>query len=847
MMRSLFWKEKPLEGHVFGALFKHFRQILALNNQVLEMVADLERALGGEYIYDSAFLKSSVTGIIEKGRQVIYHLNSMTHDNYAELYDQFTAISDHLTDILAGGAGPYGGQLVLSTEMLHRDLVHLAGGKGASLGEIRNNLKLPSPPLFVLSVTGYRVLMEENDLFLRINQILGAITDPSERSARIDEIWQGIQLPSDLLAEIRRNLRAIKKMAPDIDHFAVRSSAVGEDGERSFAGQFQSILAVKGSDVPSACLAVIQSRFSERVLRYIDEKTRAEDTPMAVVVQPMITSLASGVLYTRDPNDPAADIMVISAIPGAGDGLVRGRVNADRFVVGRRHPFTLISSKLGVHQENSGSFQYNRTSSANDHLRRGSGVIDLTVIHELAEYALLLEKRFEWPQDIEWCLDGNGHVWILQSRPLALQSPADLGLPEQLATALKDLPVIISGRGHIGQLGMACGPVVHVSEDTPADTFPVGAIAVSHYASPRLAGVVEKAAAIITDIGSPTGHLATIAREYRTPALFGVEDATGMLPEGQVITVDVEERTISAGYLEIPPDLPRSKVEIHAGNPEASILRRLLRLIAPLNLTNPNGRNFNIESCQTIHDFLRFSHEKAVAELTNFQATGSMTVHSSAPVLEADIPLNIRLIDLGGGLLSSPAKRCTIKQISSLPLRFLLQGISNKSLWNQTPASFGARDFFSSLSRPISVLTNPPVYSGENIAIIAQNYCNLSLRLGYHFNIIDSYLSDDPDDNYIYFRFVGGFAEKEKRNKRAALIGQILTGLHFKIEQHGDLVQGKAKMLERGHLERILLHIGELVAFTRQLDVRMSDEEAISQFYEDFLKRIQAKDLVSGY
>ncbi len=842
-----FRKNKVIGNTAVASLFKHFRQILDLNNQVLEMVADLERALGGEYIFDTAFLQSSVTGIIEKGRQVIYHLNSMTHDQYLTLYDQFTATSDHLTDILEGGAGPYGGLLVLPGEVLHRDLVHLAGAKGANLGETKNNLNLPTPPLFAISTTGYRSFMEENDLYSRIDEICTATNEPIEQASQIKELMDKACFPADVSAAIKENIKHLQKHMPAIKHYAVRSSAVGEDGERSFAGQFHSRLNVPASRIQSACKEVIQSRFSERLLRYIDRDATAEDTPMSVLVQPMIASRASGILYTRDPNNPSANVMIVSAIAGAGEAIVQGRASSDKFIISRKHPFSPLSSELKAHNSGAQPSHCYEESSFNPRLRQGSGVIGQEILQQLSEYGLLLEKRFEWPQDIEWCVDQDEQLWILQARPLALQIPASQYRPNYLSVSLQKMPVLLQGKGHVGQLGLATGPVVIVHEESETEHFPIGAIAVSHYASPRLAGIVERSAAIITDIGSPTGHLATIAREYRTPALFGAERATALLQAGQQITVDIEDRTIYAGHLDIPLDLPQGTVGIHTGNQEASILRRLLRLIAPLNLTNPASKEFTIKNCQTIHDFLRFCHEKAVTELIDFNSSGSVNVLPSAPVFKADIPLNIRLIDLGGGLTSSTGKHTSIDQIASLPLRSLLQGISNKALWDQTPAQFGARDFLTSLTKPLSMLTNPPSYSGQNIAIIAHNYCNLSLRLGYHFNIIDSYLSDDPDDNYIYFRFIGGFAERKKREQRAALIGQILTGLYFKIEQHGDLIQGKAKMLERDHLENILTHIGELVAFTRQLDVRMTDEETISQFYTDFFKRVRQSNPSKGH
>lgn len=187
---------------------------------------------------------------------------------------------------------------------------------------------------------------------------------------------------------------------------------------------------------------------------------------------------------------------------------------------------------------------------------------------------------------------------------------------------------------------------------------------------------------------------------------------------------------------------------------------------------------------------------------------------------------------------SLPAEGAIPRQLlRSRPFNALLEGLLGEGVWDREAVPFGLRDLLSTMSRPLSALTNAPAYSGDNLAIIAENYCNLSLRLGYHFNVIDSYLSADPDDNYIYFRFVGGFADKAKRHRRAALIASILNSLYFKVEQQGDLVVGKVKMLDQEHMTAILSRLGELVGFTRQLDVRMVDEQTAETFFAQFLER----------
>jgi pyruvate,water dikinase len=411
--------------------------------------------------------------------------------------------------------------------------------------------------------------------------------------------------------------------------------------------------------------------------------------------------------------------------------------------------------------------------------------------------------------------------------------------PEAVAAELKRATVLMRERGHVAQLGIAAGPVVLVTPDSDPADFPVGGIAVAHQASPRLSPIVRKAAAIITDIGSPTGHLATIAREYRTPALFGTGIASEILTPGREITIDVESREIYDGCIEGLVMSESGGGGIHLQSDEVRTLRRLLRWIAPLNLIDPAAPDFTPENCRTLHDLIRFCHEKGMENLIRLHEEGKMLARVPSLPLEMGLPISIRIIDLDGGLEPGGERtEVRLEQVRSRPFAALLAGMRHERAWDREPAPFAFKDLMGSLSRPLSQLVNPPSYEGGNLAIIAADYVNLSLRLGYHFNVIDAFLSEEAEDNYIYFRFVGGFAENLKRQRRLELIGLILASLHFKVEHQGDLLIGKAKILTPAEMTETLGRLGELVGFTRQLDVLMVDEGAVEQFYQRYLEQL---------
>jgi pyruvate,water dikinase len=156
-------------------------------------------------------------------------------------------------------------------------------------------------------------------------------------------------------------------------------------------------------------------------------------------------------------------------------------------------------------------------------------------------------------------------------------------------------------------------------------------------------------------------------------------------------------------------------------------------------------------------------------------------------------------------------------------------------IWSTQPMQFGLDDFVSSVTR-FSVIESSHEYQGQNLAVLSEYYCNINLRLGYHFNVIDAYVSENTDDNYIYFRFVGGVTESKRRQLRAILLKRILESLDFKVTVSGDLVIGRLKRWEADRIAKVLETIGKLIGFSRQLDTQMQSEESVETYVEAFRK-----------
>ncbi|MGB6067663.1 MAG: PEP-utilizing enzyme [Desulfomonilaceae bacterium] len=205
--------------------------------------------------------------------------------------------------------------------------------------------------------------------------------------------------------------------------------------------------------------------------------------------------------------------------------------------------------------------------------------------------------------------------------------------------------------------------------------FPDGGVLVTRYTAPWLARIVPKASAIITDRGSVAVHLATIAREFRVPTLVGVEGATEVLPQGAEITLDAHHRTIYEGRVQELIEYELLQPPVFRDAPECRLLRRVFDRVAPLHLTDSQSFSFTPKGCRSAHDIVRFIHEKAVQELMDLPTSINRFKGLRVWTLVSDIPMPLKIMDLGHGLDSS-AQESTVRpgQIQSLPLKALLTG-----------------------------------------------------------------------------------------------------------------------------------------------------------------------------
>jgi pyruvate,water dikinase len=826
-------KPKP-DLVAFPEIFEHFQALLQDHQRVMELIADLGEKSGGEYIFDRKYLIDSVEAIQTLLLRMVKGLNLITSNRYLDLFQAIDRIFIPLGAELRG-------RLVLSKEMplvipleeAPQDRPELIGGKAAHLTVAIQNLRLPVPPGFVITTRAYRLFLEHNRLEERIHSLLEAWVSGEHDERHVSRqiqysILAGV-VPQEVAAEIRRQ-------AEKAGDWAVRSSAYGEDGELSFAGLHESLLHIPSRRILKAYKQVLASLYSPEALIYRQKMGMlGEEAAMAVLCQEMIPARASGVVHTLDVSGQESDCMVMFATWGLGRTVVEGKGPVDRYVVERDFPHRIRGQEI-VRKEKqlkamAGGGEEEVPVPGDDQDRE---TFSEATLQTLGRWALTLERYFKRPQEIECALDQEGNCWILQSRALQLAQRVAPPSPDICETCAL-YPILVQDAGVVAHAGVGAGVVAQVATDADMDSFPEEAVLVTKYTAPWLARIVPKAAALVAERGSAAGHLATIAREFRVPSLVGVEGATEILTPGLKVTVDTKQRKIYAGRVKelIQYELVQSLAFEDA--PEFRLLRRILARIAPLHLIDPQDPNFAPEGCQSVHDVIRFIHEKAVEELMDLPRFVKRFKGVRIFTLVSDIPLGLKVLDLGGGIApEAMGTKLLPEHIRSLPMRALWAGLSGPGVWSTEPVPVDFQGMMSSLTKTWAETPGATTISGFNLAVISDTYMNLHLRLGYHFNLVDARMEPDPPRNHIYFRFVGGVTDLTRRSRRAQLLEKILSQFHFKVDTKGDLVVAKVLHLPREDMEQRLQVLGRLVGFTRQLDIQLRSDEDVPEFVEAF-------------
>ena len=432
-----------------------------------------------------------------------------------------------------------------------RDAVALVGGKGANLGEL-TQAQIPVPPGFVVTTSAYRAFLIETGLDNRIAQMVDGLDieddDALQRTAAgIREAIEAAEIPPALRAEIEAAYRELGEGL-----VAVRSSATAEDlAEASFAGQQSTYLNIEGApDVVDAVQSCWASLFEARAIFYREHAGWGHtDVDLAVPVQRMVQSQASGVMFTIDPISNDRERVVIEAAFGLGEAVVSGLVSPDHFEVHKSDESILErqifqQDRMLVRNPNGTGGEANIWQELNERDGGRAKLSDAQVL-ELSRIGRQIERHYGSPQDIEWGW-ADDRFYLLQTRPITtLAQPAG-----DLASApTPQAEPLLSGAA--ASPGVAAGRVRVVDDPTQTNLIAEGDVLVAEMTTPDFVPAMKRAAAIITEKGGRTCHAAIISRELGVPCIVGAAGARE-LADGLLITVDAAAGQVYAGeHLEL--------------------------------------------------------------------------------------------------------------------------------------------------------------------------------------------------------------------------------------------------------------------------------------------------------
>jgi len=427
--------------------------------------------------------------------------------------------------------------------------VNIAGGKGASLAEMYRH-KFPVPPGFVITADSYKYFLDKagirNDLKRMLSELDVDDTAALNRaSKKIRDLIDGSKLPDELEEEIleaysvldENDIKGAGLGASDIlrtsherPFVAVRSSATTEDlADASFAGQQDTFLAVKGDkDLIDKVKKCFSSLFTPRAIYYRLKKGFEHDKSfIAVVVQKMIDSEKSGVIFSKNPLKDDGNV-VIEAVYGLGEGIVSGRILPDHYVVNPRNDFDVADKKISdkkIALVRNSSGQVGEVKLTDE--RSKAEVLNSYELKRLSQFALQLEEHYKKPQDIEFAIERD-EFYIVQSRPITTKvktSESEIGGN-----------VLFTGLGASPGVGSGVVKIIRSMDDL--DKIKRGDILVTKMTNPDMVVAMQRAAGIVTDEGGTTSHAAIVSREMGIPAVVGTRVATEKLKDGEVISVD---------------------------------------------------------------------------------------------------------------------------------------------------------------------------------------------------------------------------------------------------------------------------------------------------------------------
>ena len=497
------------------------------------------------------------------------------------------------------------GDLILDLKNVKKEMVDVAGGKGANLGELIG-MGARVPPGFVVTSFAFNYFLAYNGLKDKIAEIIKSSKDEEEASERIKKLILEAKVPKDLEEKIYSAYDELARLVGKEPLVAVRSSATAEDlASASFAGQQDTYLNVDRGHLIENVKKVWASLYNARAIAYRNAKgIDHTQVSIAVVVQKMVNSRSAGVMFTLHPATGDRNYVVIESAWGLGEAVVGGKVTPDEFVIRK--------SDLGIEMKRTShkilKIVYDPKQNRNVEVKLDGtpeadeiSLSDQEAI-ELAKMGIEIEKHYGRPMDIEWAIDADmkfpENVFIVQARPETYWSSKQVTQESRQGEEAAKAKVL--ARGLPASPGLATGKAKVILDVHAAHDFQKGDILVTKMTDPDWVPLMKIAAAIVTDEGGMTSHAAIVSRELGIPAVVGTGNATSVIKDGQKVTVDAYRGIVYEGEVSLGGEKAEAK-ELPQSIGSVGLPRDVLLSLYPITATKIY---MNLGQPDVIHKYL---------------------------------------------------------------------------------------------------------------------------------------------------------------------------------------------------------------------------------------------------
>lgn len=817
LLNSLFkhWSFRIVApGILLREKYDALKSLLRHDGKCHEQMADFQDLLHSDKIEDYAGIRQRFSSFSDEVAAMLDSLEILAPGKFLALKSYHRKFDFYVRFLLAppklDTAPPY----ILSFDDIDRHNTNV-GNKAKHLALLHKHDNILTPRGFVLTTNAFHYFIEFNDLRQSIDDLLSTLDIYSYSSLQktATQLQKCIQTAEVPPAVEKAMLEAYDHLVESDQHsisVAVRSSALAEDDESSFAGQYLSLMDIDRAGLAQAYRQILASKYSAEALFYrISKGFGDEQTAMSVLIQEMVTASCSGVLYTGDAghNSESPDDLHLQVIAGHGGQLVGGTATPVSYIVPREE---ILGSSIAP-----------RSTS--------SELVDISSaeISQIARLGVQIEKFFQHPQDIEWAIDEQRKLFILQARTLSAPHRQSKPTTPKQDDITNEILIEDCSRA---SGGVASGPVHLLGDNNHLDDIPRGAVVVTQDTPPQYVTFLPQAAAVLAEHGSRASHFATIAREFEIPFLTGINQVTSIFSADQTITVDGDNGRVYQGRIATLLE-DQQETSTRRQHRYYRLLSEVFKFITPLELIDPTGENFTPEGCRSMHDIIRFTHEKALQAM--FSAGRPGTGIGSVR-LAADIPLDVFLFDVGGGIgqHAQDQKRVDLDAIDSIPFKALWQGLSHPDVqWRQKPFDW---DAFDKIELSGGVAPAKDSFAFASYAVIGEDYLHFNIRFGYHFTIIDVLCSEHTAENHCMLRFAGGGGDFDHRSLRIDFLVQVLERLEFEVERKGDLLEARLFGRTRQTLTEKLDLLGRLFGATKLMDMVLENNQMVDQCVEDF-------------